>query len=87
LIHALGNRLCIKIILDKLIEAKQTGKLAPLPSKNDRFLRNILNITREFDDLVASFLHDFGLDESSPEVIEGCTQLPVRNGLSLCPLH
>ena len=86
-IRFIACRLCIKIILDQLIEAKHAGKLAPLPSKHDRFLRNILNITREFNDLVASFLHDFGLDESCAEVIDGCSQLPVKNGaLPLSPM-
>ena len=58
----------MKIILDKLIEAKLAGKLAPLPCKNDRFLRNLLAVTHDFPDLVASFLSEFGLDEAAPEV-------------------
>ena len=64
----LFDRLCVKIILDKLIEAKQSLKLAPLPSKHDRFLRNLLAVTHDFPDLVAGFLSDFGLDEAEPEV-------------------
>ena len=61
-------RSCVKLILDRLIEAKQSNKLAPLPNKGDRFLRNLLSLTREFNDLSAYFLSNFGLDEDTDKV-------------------
>ncbi len=64
----LARRGCLKLILDKLIEAKNAGLLSYLPVKQDRFLRNIMRMSRDFDDLVASFLYQFGLDDAAEGV-------------------
>eukprot|EP00051_Salpingoeca_urceolata_P020402 m.305850 g.305850 ORF g.305850 m.305850 type:complete len:1526 (-) comp19613_c0_seq7:81-4658(-) len=61
-------RTCVKLILEKIIEAKENGSLAPLPFKRDRFLVTLLRMTHGFDDLVASFLSRFGLDEADSVV-------------------
>jgi hypothetical protein len=62
------SRACVKLILDKLVEAKKADALAPLPAEGDRFLRNLLKVTNEFHDLVAGFLSDFGFDEVPDKV-------------------
>jgi hypothetical protein len=74
------SRTCLKLILDKLIEAKAEDTLARLPIKHDRFLHNLLKMTRDFDDLVAHFLSNFGLDDADPVVGERCTQLQLASG-------
>lgn len=76
------SRVCTKMVLDAVINAKTQGTLASLPHKGDRFLRNILLMSREFDDLVARFLKDYYLDDASAEVGSGCTQLHLTSGWS-----
>eukprot|EP00911_Craspedida_sp_UC1_P002945 UC1_evm1s2148 len=69
------SRTCVRLILDHLIAVKAEGRLAALPASGNRFLLNLLHITRDMDDLVASFLQGFGLDEAEPIVGEGCEQM------------
>lgn len=71
----------MKLILDKLVESKKEELLAPLPAKDDRFLRNMLKLTHEFHDLVAGFLSDFGLDAVDDKVMGKHTQLQVSSGM------
>lgn len=85
---AIKSRACVKLILDKIVAAKDDGKLARLPFKNDRFLRTLLKIADCMDDLLAMFLRQFGLDDA-PGVLgdnlvtedslwEGCGYLTMR---------
>ena len=45
------SRMCIKLLLDKINAAKHEGQLARVPTDNDRFLRDLLRLTRDFHDL------------------------------------
>lgn len=60
----LKSRTCVKLILDRIVAAKDAGKLARLPFKEDRFLRTLLKIADCMDDLLAQFLRQFGLDDA-----------------------
>ena len=39
-------------LLDKINAAKREGRLAPVPTAHDRFLRNLMRLTPDFHDLV-----------------------------------
>jgi hypothetical protein len=41
-------------LLDKINSAKKEGRLAPIPILNDRFLRNLMRMSRDFHDIVRS---------------------------------
>lgn len=58
------SRTCVKLILERIVTAKENNKLARLPFTNDRFLRTLLKIADCMDDLLASFLRQFGLDDA-----------------------
>ena len=75
------TRGCLKLILAKIIDAKRNHTLSPLPTQQDRFLRNLMRMTRDFDDIIGPFLEDFGLDDTDPKVGENCLQLPLESGV------
>lgn len=83
------NRTCVKLILDRIIAAKEAGKLARLPSQNDRFLRTLLRIADCMDDLLAQFLRQFALDDAQgvldhPVKAERGARPALRCGLNEC---
>lgn len=72
---SIKSRTCVKLILDRIVAAKDNTRLGRLPSKNNRFLRTLLKISDCMDDLLASFLRQFGLDDA-PGVL-GDSQLTL----------
>lgn len=74
------SRMCVKLILEKLVESKQEGRLALLPEDNDRFVRSLIRLAPDFHDLVAVFLHEYGLDDAGEKVGKDCTQLQITPG-------
>jgi len=75
---AIKSRACVKLILDRIIMAKDAGKLARLPSKNDRFLRTLLKIANNMDDLLAQFLRQFGLDDAQGVIVDSMVRKKKR---------
>jgi hypothetical protein len=63
-----SNRRCVELLFEKIVSAKLEGRLAPLPTRHNRFLRNVLDLAKEFPDIVARFLQSFGLDDAPAEV-------------------
>lgn len=63
-----SNRRCVELLFEKIVEAKLEGRLAPLPTRHNRFLRNVLDLAKDFPDIVARFLQSFGLDDAPAEV-------------------
>ena len=43
-------------LLDKLVDSKREGVLGPLPVSSNRFLIDIIHLSKSFPDLVANFL-------------------------------
>eukprot|EP00043_Microstomoeca_roanoka_P008232 m.79420 g.79420 ORF g.79420 m.79420 type:complete len:1567 (-) comp14156_c1_seq5:209-4909(-) len=72
------SRSCVKLILDRIIVAKENNELCPLPSRGDRFLRTLLRLADDMDDLLAGFLKQFGLDDARGVLRYG-DQLSLRS--------